>query len=78
MKKVIVGVMLVCAVVLICIWSLNSAFGMVTVEEKKEFDVEGIEMLSLQTTAADIEIISSSSELIIGEIRRENRKEIEK
>ena len=64
MKKVIVGGMLVCAVVFICIWSINSAFTMVSVEKKKEFDVDGIEMLSFQTTAADIEIIPSSSDHI--------------
>ena len=65
MKKVIVGVMLVCAVVFLCIWFFNSPFAMVSIEEKKEFDVEGIEMLSFQTTAADIEINSSSSEQIM-------------
>ena len=64
MKKVIVGGMLVCAVVLICIGSINSFSPMVSVLEEEEFEVDGIEMLNFQTTAADIEIELSSSDRI--------------
>ena len=65
MKKAIVGITLVGAVVFLCVWFINSPFAMVSVKEKREFDVENIEMLSFQTSAADIEIISSSSEQIM-------------
>ncbi|MFJ7953856.1 DUF4097 family beta strand repeat-containing protein [Lysinibacillus sp. NPDC096418] len=76
MRKIIVGGMLVCAVVLICMGSINSFSTMVSVLEEEEFKVDGIEMLNFQTTAADIEIKSSSSDHIAVKLEGKIKKKL--
>jgi lia operon protein LiaG len=80
MKKLIVGAILVCTLTLICIWFINFKFAMVTVQEEKEFEIDGINRLDFQTTAADIEIIPSSTDYMTvkleGEIKKKFKNKI--
>lgn len=76
MKKVIIGGILVSVAALICIWLINSEFAMITLQEEKEFDVDGINVLNFETTAADVEIIPSSTDRMTVKLEGEIEKKL--
>ncbi|MCG7344695.1 DUF4097 domain-containing protein [Sporosarcina sp. ACRSL] len=73
MKKVLVTLVIVVIAVVVLYWA-NLPFKTVSVSEEQEIEVDGIQELSIQTTAADVELIPSSTNhvkvSVNGEIKR--------
>lgn len=56
MKKVFIGVILICIVVLMGYLFMGPGYAKVTVKEEKEIDIKNIKVINFETTAADVEI----------------------